>query len=92
MCPPYFACFGERLPDLAVASSVAGCDEVSDAAALQESGGGDGAVCAENPGECNHLHQAETNYSRLSVVAESEAVAETCSHCDNVLRGTQSAV
>lgn len=82
----YFAGFGESFPDLAVASTVAGCDEISDAAALQEGGRGHGAVCAEEPGEGDHLHQAKTNHCCLGVVAESQAVTETCSHCYNVLQ------
>lgn len=85
-CSSYFACFGKSFSNLAVASAVAGCDEVSDTAALQERGGGDGAICAEDLSEGNHLHQAETNHCRLSVVAESQTVTESCSHCDNVLQ------
>lgn len=82
----YFACFGESFPNLAVASAITGCDEVSDAAALQERGSRDGAVCAEDPGEGNHLHQAKTNNCCLGVVAESQTITETCSHCYNVLQ------
>lgn len=82
----YFACFGECLPDLAVASAVAGRDEVGDAAALQEGGGRDGALGAEELGEGDHLHQAETDHRRLGVVAEAQAVAETSSYGDDVLQ------
>lgn len=85
-CSPYFACFGESFPDLAVASTVAGCDEVSDATALQEGGRGDRAVCAEDPGEGDHLHQAETNHCCLGVVAKSQAITETCPNSYNVLQ------
>lgn len=82
----YFACFGKSLPDFAVASAVAGGDEVGDAAALQEGGGGDGAVGAEELGEGDHLHQAEADHRRLGVVAEAQAVAETGSHGYDVLQ------
>lgn len=82
----YFACFGESFPNLAVASPVACCDEVSDAAALQEGGGGDGAICAEDLGEGNHLCQAETNHGCFGVVAEPQAITETSAYCDNVLQ------
>jgi len=82
----YFACFGEGLRDLAVASAVAGRDEVGDAAALQEGGGGHLAVCAEEPGEGDHLHQAQANHRRLGVVAEAQAVTETGSHRHDVLQ------
>lgn len=82
----YFACFGKSLPDFAVASTVAGGDEVGDAAALQEGGGRDGAVGAEELGEGDHLHQAEADHRRLGVVAEAQAVAETGSHGYNVLQ------
>lgn len=43
----YFPRLSEGLADLAVASSVAGGDEVGDAAALQERGGRDGTGRAE---------------------------------------------
>ena len=83
---PYFARFGESLSNLAIAPSVAGCDEVSDAAALQEGGGRDETVCAEELGEGNHLHEAETDHCCLGVVAKSQAITEACSHCHNVLQ------
>lgn len=86
LCSSYFACFGEGFPNLAVASAVAGRDEVGDAAALQEGGGGDGAVCAEDLGKGDHLHQAQTNDCCLGVVTEAQAIAEACSHCYNVLQ------
>lgn len=86
ICSSYFACLGESFPDLPVASTIAGCDEVSDAAALQEGGRGDGAVCAEDLGEGDHLHQAEANHRCLGVVSESQAITETCSHSHNVLQ------
>lgn len=85
----YFACFGECLPDLAVASAIAGCDEVGDAAALQEGGGRDRALGAEELGKGNHLHQAKTDHCRLGVVAKAQAVAETGSNGDDVLQGKQ---
>lgn len=86
MCRSYFSGFGEGLSDLAVASTVAGRDEVGDAAALQEGGGRDGAARAEHLGEGDHLRQAQTDHRRLGVVAKPKAVTETCSHCYNVLR------
>lgn len=43
----YFSRFSERFSDFAVASSVAGGDEVGDAAALQERGGRNRTGCAE---------------------------------------------
>lgn len=82
----YFACFSESFPELAVASTIAGCDEVSDAAALQEDGGGDVRVCAEDLGEFNHLHQAETDHCCLGVVTEPKAITKTCSYSYNVLQ------
>lgn len=86
---PYFARFSESLSDLAIAAAVAGRDEVGDTAALQEGGGGDGTVCAEDLGKGNHLHQAETNHRSFGVVPESQAITETCSHCHNVLQRGQ---
>lgn len=53
---PYFPRLCKRLSNLPVAPSVAGGDEVSHAAALQEGGRGDRAICAEDLGEGNHLH------------------------------------
>lgn len=82
----YFACFGKGLPDLAVASTVAGGDEVRHAAALQEGGRRDGALGAEEPGEAYHLHQAQADHRCLGVVAKPQAVAETRPHCDDVLQ------
>lgn len=86
LCSSYLACFGKSFPNLAVASTVAGRDEVSNAATLQEGGWGDRAVCAEDLGKGNHLHQAETNDSCFGVVAKAQAITETCSHCYNVLQ------
>lgn len=61
---PYFPGFGKGLGDSAVASSVAGGDEVSNAAALQERGRGHGAgVFGEEFGEGDHLHQTQTDRS-----------------------------
>lgn len=82
----YFASFGKGLPDFAVASAVAGGDEVGNAAALQEGGGRDRALGAEEPGEADHLHQSQADHRRLGVVAESQAVAESRPHCDDVLQ------
>lgn len=86
ICLSYFACLGEGLPDFAVPPAVAGRDEVGHATALQEGGGGDGAFSAEDPGEADHLHQAEANHGCLGVVAESQAVTEARSHCYDVLQ------
>lgn len=82
----YFSSFGECFPDLAVASTVAGGDEVSDAAALQEGRGWDGAARAEEFSKGNHLHQAQADYSRLGVVPETQTITEPCSNCYDVLR------
>lgn len=70
-----------------VASSIAGGDEVSDAAALQEGGRGNRTGRAEEPCKRNHLHQTQTDYCRLGVITEAKAVAETCTDCHNVLEG-----
>lgn len=48
----------ESFSYFAVAAAVAGCDEVSHAAALQEGCRGHRAGGAENAGEGDHLHQA----------------------------------
>lgn len=52
----YLPRFGKSLCDLAVASAIAGRDEVSNATALQECGRGDGPSGTEYPGEGDHLH------------------------------------
>ena len=85
----YLSCFCEGLGDLAVASAVAGGDEVGHAAALQEGGGADGPVGAEHLGEGDHFHQAQADHRSLSVVSETQAVAEACTHRHDVLRFIQ---
>lgn len=82
--PVHLGRFGEGLGDLAVPSSVAGGDEVGDAAALQE-GGGAHLAFAEQLGERDHLHQPQPDHRRLGVVSETEAVAESGTYCHDVL-------
>lgn len=82
----YFACFSKSFPNLAVATSVTGRDEVSDAAALQESDRWDGTVCAEDLGEGDHLHQTQTDHGCFSVVSKSQTITETSSYCYDVLQ------
>ncbi len=67
-------------------SSVAGGDEVSHAAALEECGGGYRFVFAEEFGEGDHLHQSQTNDSCFSVVSTLQTITEACAHCNNVLK------
>lgn len=78
----------EGLRHAPVASAVAGGDEVGDAAALQEGGGGDGAL-AEEFGEGHHLHEPQSDDGSFSVVPEAQAVTEARAHRHNVLAETQ---
>lgn len=80
----------EGLRHAPVASAVAGGDEVGDAAALQEGGGGDGAL-AEEFGEGHHLHEPQSDDGSFSVVPEAQAVTETRTHGHNVLAETRDA-
>lgn len=67
-----------------VASSVAGGDEVSDTAALQECGGTH-FTFAEQLCECDHFHQTEPDHRCLSVVSKAQAVTEPGTDCNNIL-------
>lgn len=82
----YLAGFGEGLCDLAVASAVAGGDEIGHAAALQEGCRGDGSRGAEDTREGNHLHQAQADHRRLGVVTKTQTVTEARAHSHNILK------
>lgn len=69
------SCAGEGLGHLPVPPSVAGSDEVSNTAALQEGGRGHGAT-AEELGEGDHLHESQSDHSCLGVVAKAQAITE----------------
>lgn len=88
-CSAYLPSFGKSLSHLAVAATVAGSDEVSDPAALQEGRGGDRAL-TEEFGEANHLHQSQTDHSSLCVVSIAKPIAETSSYSHNVLENNGS--
>lgn len=85
----YLSCPGKSLCHATVSSSVAGGDEVSHAAALEECGGGHGIVFAEEFGESDHLHQAQPDDGCFSVVSTPQTVTEPCAHCNNVLKQGQ---
>lgn len=80
--PP--SCAGEGLRHLPVPPSVAGGDEVSNTAALQEGGRGHGAA-AEELGKGDHLHESQSDHSRLGVVAKAQAVTEASPHGHYIL-------
>lgn len=80
---------GEGLCHLAVPPSVAGGDEVSHPAALQEGGRGHLAL-TEDLGERDHFHEPQADDGRLGVVPTAEAIAEAGSHGHNVLQRPQS--
>lgn len=71
----HLSCAGEGLGHLPVPPSVAGSDEVSNTAALQEGGRGHGAT-AEELGEGDHLHESQSDHSCLGVVAKAQAITE----------------
>uniref|UniRef100_A0A4X1WCH5 Uncharacterized protein n=1 Tax=Sus scrofa TaxID=9823 RepID=A0A4X1WCH5_PIG len=94
LCSPFspgahLSCAGEGLGHLAVPPSVTGRDEVGDAAALQEGGGGHGAV-AEELGEGNHLHEPQSDHRRLGVVAKAQPITEASPHGHYILWGVKS--
>lgn len=82
--PTHLGRFGKGLGNFAVPPPVAGGDEVSHAAAFQESGGAHLAF-AEQLGEGDHFHEAQPDHRRLGVVAETEAVAEPGTYCHDIL-------
>lgn len=82
----HLPCLHKSFGYFSVAAAVAGCDEVGHAAALQEGCGGHRPSSAENAGKGNHLHQAQPDHCCLRVVPEAQTVAETCPHCNNVLK------
>lgn len=82
---PDLPSFGKSFTNFTVTSTIAGSDEVSNTAALQEGGGGDRTGRAEKSCKCNHLHQTQTDYCCFGVITEAKAVAETCANCHNVL-------
>lgn len=77
-------CFGERLCDSAVSATVARGDEVGHAAALQE-GGRAHLTFAEQLGEGDHFHQAQSDHRRLGVVSKTKAVAESSTDRHDIL-------
>lgn len=83
---PYLSRLHKCFSYFAVAAAIAGSDEVSDTAALQEGCRGHGPSSAENAGECNHLHQAQTDHCCFSIVPESQTITETCPDRNNVLK------
>lgn len=85
----YLPCPGKSLCHATVSSSVAGGDEVSHAAALEECGGGHGIVFAEEFGESDHLHQAQPDDGCFGVVSTPQTVTEACAHRNNVLKQGQ---
>jgi len=87
--PAYLPRLGKSLSHLAVAATVAGSDEVSNPAALQEGGGGNGAL-TEEFGEANHLHQSQTDHGSLRVVSVAEPITEPSSYSHNVLENNSS--
>lgn len=86
-CSSYLPSLGKSLGHLSVAATVAGSDEISNPTALQERGGGDGAL-AEEFGKADHLHQSQTDHGSLCVVSIAESVTETCSYSHNVLENS----
>lgn len=82
----HLPCLRKSFGYFAVAAAVAGCDEVSHAAALQEGCAGHGPGGAENAGKGNHLHQAQPDHCCLSVVPKAQTVTETCPDRNNVLK------
>lgn len=84
-CSAHLPSLGKSLSHLAVATAVAGSDEISHPAALQEGGGGDGAL-AEEFGEADHLHQSQTDNRSLRVVPEAETITETSPYSHDVLQ------
>lgn len=89
--PPFFilprahlSCAGEGLGHLAVPPSVAGSDEISNTAALQEGGRGHRAT-AEELGEGDHLHEPQSDHGRLGVVAKAQPITEAGPHGHYIL-------
>lgn len=74
----------ERLGHAAVASAVAGGDEVGDPAALQEGRRGDGAL-AEEFGKGHHLHEPQSDHGRFSVITKPQTITKTSAHRHDVL-------
>lgn len=88
--PGYLAGPGEGLGHLAVPAPVAGGDEISHAAALQERGRGHLAF-AEDPGEGDHLHEPQADDGGFRVVAAEEAITEPGAYGHDVLGSRQEA-
>lgn len=82
--PTYLGCFGKSLCNATVSSSVACGDEVGHTAALQE-GGGAHLTFAEQLGEGDHFHQAQSDHCRLGVVAKTKAIAESSADRHDIL-------
>lgn len=81
----YLASLGKSLGYFAVTAPVAGGDEVSDSAALQEGGGSDGAL-AEDFGKGNHLHEAQADHGCFGVISKAQPIAETGPDSHHILR------
>lgn len=80
----HLSCAGKGLCHLAVPPSIAGSDEVSDTTALQEGGRGHRAL-AEELGEGDHLHEAQSDHRCLGVVAKAQPIAEASPHGHYIL-------
>lgn len=79
---------GEGFCHLAVPPAIAGGDEVSHPAALQEGGRGHLAF-TEDLGKSDHFHESQTDDGCLGVVPTAEAIAEAGSHSNYVLQRPQ---
>ena len=79
---------GEGFCHLAVPPSIAGGDEVSHPAALQEGGRGHLAF-TKDLGKSDHFHQSQTDDGCLGVVPTAEAIAEASSDSNYVLQRPQ---
>ena len=76
---------GKGLGHPAVPAPIAGGDQISHAATLQEGGRGHLAL-AEDPGKGDHFHEPQADDSGFGVVATAEAIAEPGSHGHDVLQ------
>nr|XP_035954841.1 uncharacterized protein LOC118539965 [Halichoerus grypus] len=80
----HLSCAGEGFCHLSVPPSVAGSDEVSNTAALQEGGTGHRAT-AEELGKADHLHESQSDHCCLGVVAKAQPVTEASAHGHYIL-------
>lgn len=80
----HLSCAGEGLCHLSVPPSIAGGDEVSDTAALQEGDTGHRAA-AEELGKGDHLHEPQSDHRCLGVVAKAQPVTEASTHGHYIL-------